>query len=97
MFETITPMLRLRPPARLWACRLGLYFSSCIPLRTRARVEGFPDAPLFRTRDTVAVETRALRATSSSVMPASSHGGGAARPPRGHSLQALCVSFQTAI
>jgi hypothetical protein len=38
MFETMTPMVRLRPPARLCACRLGLQFSSCITSRTRARV-----------------------------------------------------------
>ena len=73
MFETMTPMLRLRPPARLCACRLGLYFSSCITFSTRACVDFLTEPAPFSTRDTVAVDTRARRATSSSVMPASSH------------------------
>ena len=37
--ETIIPKVRLFPPAKLRACKLGWYFSSSIALTTRARVE----------------------------------------------------------
>ena len=70
MLETMTPMLRLRAPARTRACRLGLYFSSLAALRTRLRVEPFTPAVSFRTREAVAVDTPARRATSRKVMPA---------------------------
>src|ERR1035438_7368329 len=39
MLETIIPMVRLFPPARLRAWRLGWYFNSSIALITRARVD----------------------------------------------------------
>ncbi len=63
MFETITPMLRLLPPARLRAWRFGLYLSSSITFSTRARVVLLTSPVLLSTRDTVAVDTRARRAT----------------------------------
>src|SRR5690242_12507842 len=63
--ETITPTVRLLPPARLRAWRLGWYFNSRIAFITRARVLVLTTLALFKTRDTVAVETFARRATSS--------------------------------
>ena len=63
MFETMTPMLRLLPPARLRAWRFGLYLSSSMAFRTRARVVFLTRPVLLSTRETVAVETRARRAT----------------------------------
>src|SRR5436305_7114470 len=63
--ETITPSVLLLPPARLRACRFGWYFSSSIALTTRARVELFTTPALLRTRETVAVDTFARRATCS--------------------------------
>src|SRR5579871_462743 len=63
--ETITPMVRLLPPARLRAWRLGWYFNSRMAFITRARVLVLTTLALFKTRDTVAVETLARRATSS--------------------------------
>jgi len=56
MFETMTPMLRLLPPARLRAWRFGLYLSSSTAFRTRARVVFLTRPALLRTRETVAVE-----------------------------------------
>src|SRR5215472_10450435 len=68
MLEAITPRLRLLPPARFRACRLGWYFSSSMARSTRARVELFTMLVLLRTRDTVAVDTLARRATCSRFM-----------------------------
>src|SRR5947209_2895519 len=68
MLETIMPNVRLLPPARLRACRLGWYLSSSIALITRARVEVLTTLALLRTRETVAVETLARRATCSRFM-----------------------------
>src|SRR3954452_6056425 len=68
MFETITPMVLLLPPARFRAWRLGWYFSSSMARMTRARVEFFTTLALFRTRETVAVDTLARRATCSRFM-----------------------------
>src|SRR5580692_11218869 len=65
MLEAITPKLRLLPPARFRAWRLGWYFSSSIAFTTRARVELLTTLALFNTRDTVAVDTLARRATCS--------------------------------
>ncbi len=66
--ETITPMVRLLPPARLRACRLGWYFSSSMAWTTRARVLLLTMLALLSTRDTVAVETLARRATCSRLI-----------------------------
>src|SRR5690242_8016857 len=63
--ETITPRVRLLPPARLRAWRLGWYFNSRMAFITRARVLVLTTLALFKTRETVAVETFARRATSS--------------------------------
>src|SRR5580692_1572494 len=71
MLEAITPKLRLLPPARFRAWRLGWYFSSSMAFSTRARVELLTTLALFKTRDTVAVDTFALRATCSRFMPES--------------------------
>src|SRR5258708_10965598 len=68
MLEAITPMVRLLPPARLRAWRLGWYFNSAMAFITRARVELLTTLASFRTRDTVAVETLARRATLSRLM-----------------------------
>src|SRR5229473_8590475 len=68
MLEAITPMVRLLPPARLRAWRLGWYFNSAMAFITRARVELLTTLALFRTRETVAVETLARRATLSRLM-----------------------------
>ena len=68
MLETIIPIVRLFPPARLRAWRLGWYFSSSIALITRARVDVLTTLALFSTRETVAVETLARRATCSRFM-----------------------------
>src|SRR6476469_6752699 len=68
MFETIMPKVRLLPPARLRACRLGWYLSSSIALITRARVDVLTTLALLSTRETVAVETLARRATCSRFM-----------------------------
>src|SRR5579863_5181539 len=65
ILEAITPMVRLLPPARLRAWRLGWYLSSSMAFTTRARVELLTTLALFNTRDTVAVETLARRATCS--------------------------------
>src|SRR5260370_39802714 len=66
--EAITPIVRLLPPAKLRAWRLGWYFNSAMAFITRARVELLTTLALFRTRDTVAVETLARRATLSRLM-----------------------------
>src|SRR5205807_2005477 len=66
--ETITPTVRLLPPARLRACRLGWYFNSSMAFTTRARVEVLTTVALLSTRETVAVETLARRATCSRFM-----------------------------
>src|SRR5258708_8408165 len=68
MLEAITPMVRLLPPARLRAWRLGWYFNSAIAFITRARVELLTTLALFRTRETVAVETLPRRATLSRLL-----------------------------
>src|SRR5713101_9013076 len=68
MLEAITPIVRLLPPAKLRAWRLGWYFNSAMAFITRARVELLTTLALFRTRDTVAVETLARRATLSRLM-----------------------------
>src|SRR5271155_5327239 len=68
MLEAITPKVRLLPPARFRAWRLGWYLSSSIAFSTRARVEVFTTLALFSTRDTVAVDTFARRATCSRFM-----------------------------
>src|SRR3954454_12675638 len=68
MLETITPMVVLLPPARCRACRLGWYFSSSTALMTRARVEFLTTLALLSTRETVAVDTLARRATCSKFM-----------------------------
>src|SRR4051794_35178603 len=68
MLETMTPILRLLPPARLRACRLGWYFNSSTAFMTRARVEFFTSRAPLRTRETVAVETLARLATSARFM-----------------------------
>src|ERR1039458_1407761 len=68
MLETITPMVRLLPPARLRAWRFGWYFSSSMALTTRARVVLLTTLALFSTRETVAVETLARLATCSRFM-----------------------------
>src|SRR5205807_10418394 len=68
MLDAITPIVRLLPPARLRAWRLGLYFNSAMAFITRARVELLTTLALFRTRETVAVETLARRATLSRLM-----------------------------
>src|SRR5437879_4123049 len=60
--------MRLLPPARLRACRLGWYFNSSIAFMTRARVAVLTTLALFSTRETVAVETLARRATCSRFM-----------------------------
>src|ERR1700730_6038009 len=69
MLEAITPMLRLLPSANLRACRLGGYLSFSMAFSTRVRVAGLTTVALFNTRDTVAVETLARRATCSRFMP----------------------------
>src|ERR1035438_3517526 len=59
------PSTRLRPPARVRACRFGLYFKLSTARRTFARVELLtPECPLS-TRETVALPTPARFATSS--------------------------------
>src|SRR3954462_15335448 len=68
ILETITPMVLLLPPARFRAWRLGWYFSSSMARMTRARVEFFTTLALLRTRETVAVDTLARRATCSRFM-----------------------------
>src|ERR1035438_9456375 len=68
MLETIIPMVRLFPPARLRAGGLGWYFNSSIALITRARVDVLTTLALLSTRETVAVETLARRATCSRFM-----------------------------
>src|ERR1035437_3586332 len=68
ILETIIPMVRLLPPARWRAWGLGWYFSSSIALITRARVDVLTTLALFSTRETVAVETLARRATCSRFM-----------------------------
>src|ERR1019366_622925 len=68
ILETIIPMVRLLPPARWRAWRLGWYFNSSIALTTRARVDVFTTLALLSTRETVAVETLARRATCSRFM-----------------------------
>src|ERR1022692_2345678 len=68
MLETITPMVRLLPPARLRAWRFGWYFSSSMAFTTRARVEPLTTLALLSTRETVAVETLARLATCSRFM-----------------------------
>src|ERR1017187_5293448 len=68
MLETIIPIVRLFPPARLRAWRLGWYFNSSIALITRARVDVLTTLALLSTRETVAVETLARRATCSRFM-----------------------------
>jgi len=65
---TITPMVLLFPPARLRACRLGDTVSSSMAFITRLRVEVLTTLALFSTRETVAVETFARRATCSRFM-----------------------------
>src|ERR1700760_4359540 len=63
-FETIKPMVRLCPAsARAW--RFGEYLSSSAAFKTLLRVALRTTPMLLRTRDTVAVETPARRATSS--------------------------------
>src|SRR5271168_3181435 len=62
--DTISPMVRLCP-ARALACRFGEYFNSSAAFRTLVRVALRTTPILLRTRDTVAVETPARRATSS--------------------------------
>ncbi len=64
----MTPRVRLLPPAKLRACRLGWYLSSSIAFITRVRVEVLTTLALFSTRETVAVETFARRATCSRFM-----------------------------
>src|ERR1035438_2920477 len=68
MLETIIPMARLFPPARLRAWRLGWYFNSAIALITPARVEVLATLAVLSARETVAVETLARRATCSRFM-----------------------------
>src|SRR5882724_13265405 len=68
MLEAMTPIVRLLPPARLRAWRLGWYFNSAMAFITRARVELFTTLALFRTRETVAVDTLARRATLSRLI-----------------------------
>src|ERR1019366_4355198 len=68
MLETIIPMVRLFPPARLRAWRLGWYFNSSIALITRARVDVLTTLALLSTRETVAVETLARGAPCSRFM-----------------------------
>src|ERR1044072_675710 len=68
MLETITPIVLLFPPARLRACRLGWYLISSMARMTRARVEFLTTLALFSTRETVAVDTLARRATCSRFM-----------------------------
>src|ERR1035438_2741844 len=67
-FETMTPMLRLLPAARARACELGLYLSSSMAFITRPRAALLTTALLFSTRETVAGETDARRATCSRVI-----------------------------
>src|SRR5213593_853049 len=66
--ETIIPRTLLFPAASARAWRLGRYRSSATALRTRLRVDGFKGPMPLRTRDTVAVETLALLATSFRVI-----------------------------
>src|SRR5580704_2954561 len=68
MLLAITPRVRFLPPARFRAWRLGWYLSSSMAFSTRARVEFFTTLALFNTRETVAVETFARRATCSRFM-----------------------------
>src|SRR5258707_14867932 len=68
MLEAMTPIVRLLPPAKLRAWRLGWYFNSAMAFITRARVELFTTLALFRTRETVAVDTLARRATLSRLI-----------------------------
>src|SRR5258706_14410015 len=68
MLEAITPIVRLLPPARLRAWRLGWYFNSAMAFITRARVELLTTLALFKTRETVAVDTLARRATLSRLI-----------------------------
>src|SRR5260370_32023855 len=68
MLEAITPIVRLLPPAKLRAWRLGWYFNSAMAFITRARVELLTTLALFRTRETVAVENLARRATLSRLI-----------------------------
>src|SRR5260370_31680254 len=67
MLEAITPIVRLLPPARLRAWRLGWYFNSAMAFITRDRVELLTTLALFSTRETVAVDTLARRATLSKI------------------------------
>src|ERR1039457_5386778 len=68
-FEAMTPIVRLLPPAKLRAWRFGWCFRSSMALRTRARVDFSTNLVLFTTRETVAVETPACRATCLRFMP----------------------------
>src|SRR5580704_15827634 len=64
MSEMIRPNIRLRPDTRVRAWVLGKKFSSSIALRTFAAVAGFTFSESLIVRETVAVETLALFATS---------------------------------
>src|SRR6267154_13448 len=68
MLEAMTPIVRLLPPARLRAWRLGWYFNSAMAFITLARVELLTTLALFSTRETVAVDTLARRATLSRLI-----------------------------
>src|SRR5208283_2118636 len=67
-FAMTMPSTRLRPPASVRACRLGLYFNCSTTRRTFARVELFTPGWPLSTRETVALPTPALLATSSRFM-----------------------------
>jgi hypothetical protein len=62
------------PARQTAACKLGLYFSSSMAFTTRARAVFFTSAALLSTRETVAVETLARRATCSKFMANPCHG-----------------------
>src|ERR1035437_9069258 len=68
MLEAMTPIVRFLPPARLRAWRLGWYFSSSMAFTTRRSSDLLTTLASFRTRETVAVETLARRATCSRFM-----------------------------
>ncbi len=61
---TTIPMVSVLPRARLRPTGLGWYFSSAAAARTRAAISGSTVKLPFMTRETVACETPALRATS---------------------------------
>src|SRR5918993_4488538 len=70
---TSTPMLRVRPEARLDAEEETTYPRDFAADSTRARVAAETCPRPLRARETVAVETPAKRATSSMLTTASPH------------------------